>query len=110
MFVDMVTKLLHHGSSGFAFVVDDPDFHIEVVLKLIQLGPQGTEFRSKHQKIIEKEMKVGLIIAKENKHLVEYSEVFEWNDYFCIKMEYCKVGDIQSSLDKGRIFTEEVFH
>jgi serine/threonine protein kinase len=92
-----------------AFVVDDPDLHIEVVLKLIQLSPQGSEFRSKHQKIIEKEMKVGLIIAKENKHLVEYSEVFEWGDYFCIKMEYCEVGDIQSSLDKGRMFTEEVF-
>jgi hypothetical protein len=53
-------------------------------------------------------MKVGMIVAKECDYLVSYSEIFEWGDYFCIKMEYCSKGDIQSELDKGRVFTEEV--
>jgi hypothetical protein len=35
-------------------------------------------------------------------------EVFEWGDYFCIKMEYCILGDVQQQLDNGKIFKEEV--
>jgi serine/threonine protein kinase len=58
--------------------------------------------------MIEKEMKVGLTVAKESKFLISYSEIFEWGDYFCIKMEYCNGGDLQSVLDEGKIFTEEV--
>jgi hypothetical protein len=53
-------------------------------------------------------MKVGLIVAKESKYLISYSEIFEWGDYFCIKMEYCNDGDLQSALDEEKIFTEEV--
>jgi serine/threonine protein kinase len=51
------------------------------------------------------------LIAKESPHLVSYSETFEWGDYFCIKMEYCKMGDLQNYLKKKNMFSEEVqFH
>jgi hypothetical protein len=58
--------------------------------------------------MMEKEMKVGLIVAKECKYLISYSEVFEWRDGFCIKMEYCNDGDFQSALDNKKSFTEEI--
>jgi serine/threonine protein kinase len=106
--LDLIKKELIHGGSGFAFVVDDPDLHLEFVLKLIMLGSKKSVSRTKNQKMIEKEMKVGMIVAKECSHLVSYSEIFEWGDYFCIKMEYCEMGDLQNQLDQNRIFTEEV--
>jgi serine/threonine protein kinase len=75
---------------------------------MIVLGPKGNASRTSNRKTIEKEIKVGMIIAKECPHLISYSEVFEWGDYFCIKMEYCKMGDLENQLNQKRIFTEEV--
>jgi serine/threonine protein kinase len=107
-FIDLVKKELNHGGAGFVYVVSDPDTNLEVVLKLIHLGPNESSSRDNHKKMIEKEMKVGILVAKDSSYLISYSEIFEWGDYFCIKMEYCEKGDIQSELDKGRVFTEEV--
>jgi serine/threonine protein kinase len=85
--------------------VNGPD---EAVLKLIALGMKNSKTREINKKAIEKEIQIGMIVAKESPHLVSYSEVFEWQDYFCIKMEYCKMGDLQNQLNQNRIFTEEV--
>jgi hypothetical protein len=35
LLLDLIKKELKHGSAGFALVVDDPDLHLEFVLKLI---------------------------------------------------------------------------
>jgi serine/threonine protein kinase len=99
---------LNHGGAGFVYVVSDPTTNVEVVLKLIHLGPKENSSRDNHKEMIEKEMKVGILVAKECSYLISYSETVEWGDYFCIKMEYCEKGDIQSELDKGRVFSEEV--
>jgi serine/threonine protein kinase len=106
-FADLITKLLHQGSGGYAFVAYDPDLRMEVVLKMIPLGPVGSETRSSHEKMIKREIDIGLIIAKKSRYLVSYAETFDWVDYFCIKMEYCKLGDLQHQCDSGRVFTEE---
>jgi hypothetical protein len=75
---------------------------------MILLGPKGGESRSALKKLIEREIKIGLVIAKESEFLVSYLEIFESEDYFCIKMEYCILGDLQHQLDIGRVFTEKV--
>jgi serine/threonine protein kinase len=106
--IDLTKKALGQGGSGFVFVAEDGDDKIEIALKLIPLGPKGSEEREMNQKEIEKEMKIGMIVAKESPFLVSYSEIFEWGDYFCIKMEYCQLGDLQTQIDKKRIFTELV--
>jgi serine/threonine protein kinase len=108
-FVDLINKVLTHGAAGYTFVVHDPDLQDEFVLKLIPFGPEDSPSRNNNKKTIEKEMKVGLIVAKESKFLVQYSEIFQWGDFFCIKMEYCCQGDLQNQLDNGKFFTEEVF-
>jgi serine/threonine protein kinase len=105
---DCITKLLHQGGGGFVSVANDVDTQAEVVLKLLLLGPKGSESRSAHKKLIEREMRIGLIIAKESEFLVSYLEIFETEDFFCIKMEYCSLGDLQHQLDIGRVFTEKV--
>jgi serine/threonine protein kinase len=106
--LDKITQCLHQGACGFVFVANDSYNDIEIVLKLMQLGRKGTESRELNKKMIERDIKVGLLIAKECRYLVLYSEIFEWGDYFCIKMEYCNLGDIQQQLDNGKIFGEEV--
>jgi serine/threonine protein kinase len=105
---DCITKLLHQGGGGFVYVAKDLLSQTEIVLKLIQLGPKGSESRSTLKKLIESEMKIGLMIAKKSEFLVSYLEIFESGDYFCIKMEYCSLGDLQHQMDIGRIFTEKV--
>jgi serine/threonine protein kinase len=82
---------------------------LEIVLKLIGLGPKGGNLRNNNQKVIRKEIEIGMMIAKECEYLVSYSEIFEWGDYFCIKMEYFENGDLETQFNKNRIFTEEVF-
>jgi serine/threonine protein kinase len=103
-----ITKLLTQGGGGFAFVAKDAEVDEEVVLKLIQLGPKGNESRKTFQKELEREMKIGLIIASQCKFLISYSEIFEYGDYFCIRMEYCVLGDLKHQLDSGKVFAEEV--
>jgi serine/threonine protein kinase len=108
-FAVTLIKLLPQGGGGYVFVADDPDLHIHVVLKMISLGPKTSETRLTHQKMINSEITIGLIIAKESRYLILYFEVFEWMDFFCIKMEYCRLGDLQHQFDAGRIFTERVY-
>jgi serine/threonine protein kinase len=100
--------MLAQGGGGYVFVADDPDLHMEVVLKMIPLGPEGSENRSSFEKMIKREIEIGLIIAKKSRYLVSYIETFDWVDYFCIKMEYCRLGDLKHQFDSGRVFTEEV--
>jgi hypothetical protein len=106
--LDVINGQLTDGGGGLAFVINDPDLHLEFVLKMIVLGPKGNALRIDIQKKIEKEIRVGMMIGKKSPHLVLYSEIFEWGDYFCIKMEYCKMGDLQNQLNQKRVFTEEV--
>jgi serine/threonine protein kinase len=100
--------LLDEGGRGYVFVAHDPDLNVDVVLKMILLGPKESVTRISRQEMIDKEIKIGLVVAKESRFLVSYTEVFEWRDCFCIKMEYCILGDLQHQFDVGKIFTEEV--
>jgi hypothetical protein len=104
---DLVTKLLNQGGRCYTFVAHDPDLRVDVVIKMILLGPKESEMRISRQKVIDKEIKIGLVVAKESRYLVSYTEVFEWMDCFCIKMEYCILGDLQRQFDAGKIFSEE---
>jgi hypothetical protein len=82
---------------------------LKTILKLIVLRTKNNESGNNNNKeLIEKEMKIGMIVAKESDFLVSNLEIFEWEDYFCIKMKYCSKGDIQSKFEEGRTFTEEV--
>jgi hypothetical protein len=58
--VDEITKLLQQGGSGYVFVADDRDLRMEVVLKMILLGSEGSKKKSSHEKMIKKEMEIDL--------------------------------------------------
>jgi hypothetical protein len=76
---------------------------------MIVLGPIGSETRIANEKMIKRDIDIGLFIAKKSRYLVSYDEAFEWMGYFCIKMEYCRLGDLQQQFDSGRVFTEKAY-
>jgi hypothetical protein len=63
--LQMISQKLEQGGGGYVFVADDPDSHMEVVLKMIPLGPEGSEKRSSYERMIKKEMEIELYLRKE---------------------------------------------
>jgi serine/threonine protein kinase len=106
-YLDLITKMLKQTGAGFTCVAKDEEADLEIVLKLVFIGVYK-ETKNKNREIINKEIEIGIMISKGCDYLISYSEVFEWKDFFCFKMEYCSNGDLQTELDKERIFTEEV--
>jgi serine/threonine protein kinase len=106
----MIKRLLAQGSSGLTFVAidDNEENEGEVVLKMMLLGKKDSPEGDSISKKIKNEIEIGMIISKDCPFLVSYFQTFEWGEYFCIKMEYCKLGDLQDQLNSKRIFTEEV--
>jgi serine/threonine protein kinase len=103
-----VTKLLKHGGVGFTYVAKDEEADLEIVLKLILLFGGNNETKEKNGKMINKEIEIGMMIAKGCDYLISYLEIFEWENFICIKMEYYSNGDLETELNKKIIFTEEV--
>jgi serine/threonine protein kinase len=79
------------------------------VMKMINIGEEGTEVRKKAQKEIAAEIKVGLTFGQECPFLVRYLETFYHEQFCCLVMEYCELGDLQEELDSGKQYEEPVF-
>jgi serine/threonine protein kinase len=47
-------------------------------------------------------------VSRKSTFLIKYTETFEEGGYFCIVMEYCEGGDLQSLLNKHHKFTKKV--
>jgi serine/threonine protein kinase len=108
-YLDSITKMLKQGGAGFTYVAKDEEADLEIVLKLIFIGINNdNETKNNKRDTISKEIELGMMISKGCDYLILYSEIFNWKNYICIKMEYCSNGDLQTELDKERIFTEEV--
>jgi hypothetical protein len=108
LLIGLINKELKCGPSGYVLVAKDADFNEDIILKLIRLNSKNNPSSALHQQKIEKEMKMRVVAGRECKHLVHYSEVFEWEDYVCVKMEYCNGGNLQDQLNFKKIFTQQV--
>jgi serine/threonine protein kinase len=86
------------------YVVEDDDLHMDVVLKLIPLNNENEKIKEE----IKEEIKVFKEAAEKSKCLVQYLEVFDWDNFHCVKMEYFSQDHIESQLNKKKTFTEEV--
>jgi serine/threonine protein kinase len=82
------------------FVVKKLDLKGTFVLKV---------FHNKQNKqMIEKEIKIGMMVAKECPFLVSYTEIFQESECFCIVMEYCEKGDLEEFFNKENSFDQNV--
>jgi serine/threonine protein kinase len=79
------------------------------VMKMINIGREGTEVWKKAQKEIAAEINVGLILGQECLFLVQYLEVFYYENFCCLVMEHCELGDLQKELDSGKQYEEPVY-
>jgi hypothetical protein len=78
------------------------------VLKMINIGQEGTEMRRKAQKEIAQEINIGLTLGQECPFLVRYLEMFYYKNFCCLLMEYCVLGELQQELDSGKQYDELV--
>jgi serine/threonine protein kinase len=113
MFVDVLnlnfldTLKLQFGQRNI-FLVEKQSTKELFVMKMINIGQQGSEERKKAQKEIAAEINIGLTLGQECPFLVRYLETFYHDHFFCLIMEYCDAGDLQHELDLGKEYEELV--
>jgi serine/threonine protein kinase len=92
------------------YLVEKPDTaEKNLIIKFTPLGLKGSKHYEEKLKLIRCDMAINNTVNKNNPYLMQYVEVFEERGYYCIVMEYCSRGSLQSVLDNGKIFNEEVF-
>jgi serine/threonine protein kinase len=92
----------------FIFLVEKQSTKELFVLKMINIGQEGSEVRKKAQKEIAAEINIGLTLGQECPFLVRYLETFYYEHFFCLIIEYCELGDLQQELDSGKQYDEPV--
>jgi serine/threonine protein kinase len=90
------------------FLVEKQSTKELFVLKMINIGQEGSEVRRKAQKEITAEISIGLTLGQECPFLVRYLETFYHEQFFCLIIEYCELGDLQQELDSGKQYEEPV--
>jgi serine/threonine protein kinase len=79
------------------------------VMKMINVGQEGSEERKKAQKEIAAEINIGMTLGQDCPFLVRYLETFYHKNFCCLILEYCEFGDLQKELDSGKQYEEPVF-
>jgi serine/threonine protein kinase len=79
------------------------------ILKFIHIGGRDAETKKKTVKELNSEFHVKMNISRNSENLVHYKEIFEYKSFSVIVMEYCDYGDLQTILDNGKKFIEEVY-
>jgi hypothetical protein len=90
------------------FVVEKQSTKELFVMKMINIGQEGTEAGKKAQKEIASEINIGLTLGQQCPFLVRYLEMFHYENFCCLIIEYCELGDLQQELDSGKQYEEPV--
>jgi hypothetical protein len=90
------------------FIVEKQSTKELFVMKMIGIGQEGSEVRKKAQKEIAAEISIGLTLGQECPFLVRYLEMFYYENFCCLIIEYCELGDLQRELDSGKQYEEPV--
>jgi hypothetical protein len=77
-------------------------------MKMISIGQEGTEAGKKAQKEIVAEINIGMTLGQQCPFLVRYLEMFYYENFCCLIIEYCELGDLQQELDSGKQYEEPV--
>jgi serine/threonine protein kinase len=107
-FLDILELQLGQRSVNLIFLVQKESTKELFVMKMINIGQEGTEMRTRSQKEIKAEISVGLTLGQECPFLVRYLEMFYYKNFCCLIMEYCELGDLQQELDSKKRYEEPV--
>jgi serine/threonine protein kinase len=104
----LLKKLFYKKTSNFVFLVEKICSKELFVLKMIDIGDEGSDIRKESIKKTATEMNIGMSICRESIFLVHYLEMFYHENFCCLILEYCERGDLQNEIDIGKIFEESV--
>jgi hypothetical protein len=90
------------------YVVEKQSSKELFVMKMINIGREGSEERKKAEKEIAAEINIGMTLGRDCPFLVRDLETFYHKNFCCLIMEYCELGDIQTELDSGKQYEEPV--
>jgi NIMA (never in mitosis gene a)-related kinase len=110
VFLDVLRSLLAQRNTNLIFLVEKESTKELFVMKMINIGKEGSEERNKAQREILAEINIGLTLGQECPFLVRYLEIFYHENFCCLIMEYCELGDLQKELDLKKRYEEPVSH
>jgi hypothetical protein len=91
------------------FIVEKQSTKELFVMKMINIGQEGTEAQKRAKKDIISEVNIGMIYGKECPFLVQYFEMLYHENFCCLIIEYCELGDLQQELELKKQYEEPVF-
>jgi serine/threonine protein kinase len=103
LFLDLIKDEI----ANLVFVVEKQFTKEIFIMKMINIGKEGSEQRTETQKKIT-QMNASMMIGQECPFLVRYWEMFYYKHFCCLIMEYCEEGDLQKQLDSGKHYEEWV--
>jgi hypothetical protein len=106
-FLDVLKKQF---GKTMVFLVERKSTKELFVMKMINIGQEGSDERKKSQKEIAAEIKIGMTLGQECPFLVRYFETFYHQNFCCLIMEYCELGDLQQELNSGKQYDEPVYY
>jgi serine/threonine protein kinase len=107
---DVIKQCFFVSCVSSIFVVEKQLTKELFVMKMISIGQEGSEERNKIQNQLESEIRSVIPLGEECPFLVRYLEMFYYENFFCLIIEYCELGDLQRELDSGKHYKEPVFY
>jgi hypothetical protein len=108
LMLDVLKLQFDQKSANLIYLVEKQSTKEIFVMKMINIGQEGTEMRTRSQKEILSEISIGLTLGQECPFLVRYLETFYYKNFCCLIMEHCELGDLQQELDSGKQYEEPV--
>jgi hypothetical protein len=106
--LDILKLQFGQKSDNLIFLVEKESTKELFVLKMINIGQEGTEMRRKAKKMAQ-EINISLTLGQECPFLVRYLEMFYYENFCCLLMEYCVLRNLQQELNSGKQYDEPVF-
>jgi serine/threonine protein kinase len=106
--LDLLKKRFDKKTSNYVFLVEKLSSKELFVLKMIDVGDEGSDCRKESIKNAAAEINIGMSIGQESIFLVHYLEMFYHKNFCCLILEYCENGDLQNEIDLKKIYEESV--
>jgi serine/threonine protein kinase len=106
--IDLLKKRFDNKGANLVYLVEKISSKELFVLKMIDIGDEGYNRRKESIKNAAAEINIGMSIGGESIFLVHYLEMFYYENFYCLILEYCENGDLQNEIDSGKTFEEFV--
>jgi serine/threonine protein kinase len=107
--LDLLKKRFEKKTMNLVFLAEKISSKELFVLKMIDIGDEGSDQQKKSQKDAANEINIGITVGQKSPFLVRYVEKFYHKYFCCLVLEYCEGGDLQTQLDENHEYSEDVY-